>query len=248
MLADAPHPPLPSHPPTPQAAPPPAAPPPPPPPAALLASRATLPAGTPFEFNFLAWTGSVSCACSAAGVWGSTAHGLFYGRILPMHCSRVGFCKVTGVGRQAGLPLEQLIWAWHRCVPFTGHLAFILRLDHQSLSPACPPAPLHGQQQPTVPGASSSRADMGHAGVGAGIKAEPAPGQLPPAPPSVPAMVLSPTLSLGSATASPALPALPARGSGVGARSALPLPPHLMRCAPHVPFRAWVGGAGCSES
>ena len=76
MLVDAPHPPLPSHPPTPQGAPPPAAPP-PPPPVALLASRAALPAGTPFEVNFLAWTGSVSCACSATGVWGSTAHGLF---------------------------------------------------------------------------------------------------------------------------------------------------------------------------
>lgn len=69
----------------------------------------------------------------------------------------------------------------------------------------------------------------GRTGVGAGIKAEAASNQLPPAAPSVPAMVLSPTLSLGSATASPALPLLPARGSGVGARSSLPLPPHLMR-------------------
>ena len=73
---------------------------------------------------------------------------------------------------------------------------------------------------------------MGRAGVGAGVKTEPAASQLPPAPPSVSAMVLSPTLSLGSATASPALPQLPARGSGVGGRSSLPLPPHLMRLTP----------------
>lgn len=74
MLVDAPPPPLPSHPPPPQAAPAPAAPL-PPPPAALLASRATLPAGTPCEVRFLAWTGGASGACCAAGVRGSAAHG-----------------------------------------------------------------------------------------------------------------------------------------------------------------------------